>query len=573
MKTVWLFITALCMSASLAISPAMADKKSGKSDKSEKSEKSGKSGKSGKGGKGGKTVNLQIIAINDFHGNIATSSGSFGGTGRADYLSANIQAAEADADNSIFVSAGDLIGASPLISALFHDEPTIEAMNLIGLDLNAVGNHEFDEGPDELLRMQNGGSHPVDGDLDGDGFDGADFEFLAANVVVDATGKTIFPGYSIRKYEGVKVAFIGMTLEGTPDIVTPAGTAGLTFQDEVDTVNALIPKLQKKNIEAIVVLLHEGGRSDGGQNDCGSGLTGPLADITAALDDAVDLVIAGHTNDEFVCEIDGKWVTMADNRGRLFTDIDVTLSKRTRDMTVVAINNVSNLQDGVIPDPTVTELIDKYNDLVAPLANMVVGQITADLLRANNSAGESALGDIVADAQLEATASADTGDAVVAFMNPGGIRDNFLFAAGPAMEGDGNVTFGEAFSVQPFTNNLVTMTLNGQQIHDLLEEQWMGSVNVLQISDGFSYTWNASGAIGDRVNPADIMIAGGALNLAADYRITVNNFLAGGGDGFSVLTMGTDLLTGEIDLEALVTYFGANSPVAPGPQDRITRVN
>ena len=269
MKTVWIYIAALFMCASLATSTAMARNDQGKSDKSEKS---GKSGKSDKSGKGGNDVNLQILAINDFHGNIATSSGSFGGTGRADFLAANIQAAEEGADNSIFVSAGDLIGASPLISALFHDEPTIEVMNLLGLDINGVGNHEFDEGPAELLRMQNGGSHPVDGDLDGDGFAGADFEFLSANVVVDATGKTLFPAYTVRNYQGVRVAFIGMTLEGTPSIVTPAGTAGLTFNDEVETVNALVRKLRKRRkIRSFVVLLHEGGFSDGGQSDCGTG--------------------------------------------------------------------------------------------------------------------------------------------------------------------------------------------------------------------------------------------------------------------------------------------------------------
>ena len=240
------------------------------------------------GAKNSREVNLQILAINDFHGSIATTSGAFGGVGRADFLAANIRAAEAEADNSITVSAGDLIGASPLISALFHDEPTIEAMNLIGLDINGVDNHEFDEGPAELLRMQNGGSHPVDGDHDGDPFLGADFEFLAANVVVDETGETLFPAYTIRNYQGVKVAFIGMTLEGTPSIVTPNGVAGLTFQDEVDTVNALIPQLQQNNIEAIVVLMHEGGfASEGGGNGDGCGtLSGNLADIVDGLDDA-----------------------------------------------------------------------------------------------------------------------------------------------------------------------------------------------------------------------------------------------------------------------------------------------
>jgi 5'-nucleotidase len=531
-------------------------------------------GQNGNGAANSEEVNLQILAINDFHGNIATSSGSFGGTGRADYLSTNIAAREAEADNSIFVSAGDLIGASPLISALFHDEPTIEAMNLIGLDINAVGNHEFDEGPEELLRMQHGGSHP-DGDLDGDGFAGADFQFLAANVTVDETGETIFPPYQIRNYQGVKVAFIGMTLEGTPTIVTPSGVEGLSFADEAETVNALVPQLQQNNIESIVVLLHEGGFSPGGQNDCNGGLFGPIAEIVPMLDDAVDLVIAGHTNDEFVCEIDGKWVTMADTRGRLFTDIDVTLNRVTKDMTVQSIENVGNLQAGVTPDPVVTALIDKYDALSAPLANSVIGTTTSDISRTGNLSGESALGDIIADAQLAATAPVGFGEAVVAFMNPGGIRNDITFvSSGPEL--DGEFTFGEAFGVQPFGNSLVTMTLTGAQIDSLLEQQFdnpsVGANRILQVSAGFTYEWSASAPTGSKVDPATIKIGGEVVNPGTGYRITVNSFLADGGDNFSVLVDGTDRLGGEVDLDALVTYFGLNSPVPPGPQDRISRL-
>ena len=529
----------------------------------------------GRGDENSRKVELRILAINDFHGNIATSSGSFGGTGRADYLATNVEAAKAGADNAIFVSAGDLIGASPLISALFHDEPTIEAMNLMGLAINAVGNHEFDEGPDELLRMQYGGSHPVDGDLDGDPFLGADFEFLAANVEVDATGDTIFPPYTIRNYQGVKVAFIGMTLEGTPTIVTPSGVAGLTFLDEAETVNALVPHLQKNNIEAIVVLLHEGGQSNGGPQDCGTELTGPIAEIVPQFDDAVDLVIAGHTNDEFVCEIDGKWVTMADTRGRLFTKIDVELNRVTKDMTVKTIENLPNLQAGVTPDAEVTALIDKYDALSAPLANQVIGTITSDISRSGNAAGESALGDVIADAQLAATAPAGFGDAVVAFMNPGGIRNNLLFASsGP--EADGEVTYGEAFSVQPFGNSLVTMTLTGAQIDTLLEQQFdnpaVGSNRILQVSDGFTYQWSLSAPTGSKVDPASIMINGVVVDPAAGYRVTVNSFLAAGGDNFTVLVDGTNRLGGDVDLDALVAYFGANSPVSPGPQNRIVQI-
>ena len=532
----------------------------------------------GTGAENSKEVNLQILAINDFHGNIATTSGAFGGVGRADFLAANMRAAEADADNSITVSAGDLIGASPLISALFHDEPTIEAMNLIGLDINGVGNHEFDEGAAELLRMQFGGSHPVDGDLDGDPFLGADFEFLAANVVVDDTGETIFPAYTVKNYQGVKVAFIGMTLEGTPSIVTPSGVAGLTFLDEVDTVNALIPKLQQNNIEAIVVLMHQGGfASEGGGDGDGCGtLSGPLYDIVTGLDDAVDLVIGGHNNQRFACmDVDGKAVTMAYHSGRMFTDIDVTLNRVTKDMTVQSIDNKENFQDGVTPAADLTALIDKYDTLSAPLANAVIGSTTTDILRAGNAAGESALGDVIADAQLDATSSVGFGEAVVAFMNPGGIRDDLIFAEISGGEAPGEVTFGEAFSVQPFGNSLVTMTLTGAQIHTLLTQQWVGqtSPRILQVSDGFTYTWDASQPDGSKVDPSTIKIGGVVVDAGTGYRVTVNSFLADGGDNFSVLPEGTERLGGEVDLDALVTYFGANSPVPPGPQNRITRLN
>jgi 5'-nucleotidase len=514
-----------------------------------------------------KQVELQILALNDFHGNINTFSSSFGATGGAQNLATNIAAAEAGVRNSIFVSAGDLIGASPLISALFHDEPTIEVMNAIGLDINGVGNHEFDEGAAELLRMQKGGSHPVDGDLDGDGFEGADFKFLAANVIVNDSGKTLFPAYTIKNYQGVKVAFIGLTLEGTPSIVTPAGVAGLTFRDEAETVNSIVRQLRRKtNIESFVILLHEGGMSDGGQNDCGTTLTGPIASIVPQFHDAVDLVIAGHTNDEFICELDGKVVTMADNAGRLFTDIDVTLDRKSKDMTVVSVNNVPNLQSAA-DDPDVQALIDKYNTLSAPLANTVIGSVDTDITRVDDAEGESPLGQVIADAQLAATAPAGSGEAVVAFMNKGGVRDEIDFVASGA-EGDGNVTFGEAFAVQPFGNSLVTMTLTGEQIDILLEQQFQGAVSKLDVSNGFTYSLSASAPAGSKVSA--IMINNVAVDPAGSYRVTVNSFLADGGDNYPVLIQGTNRLGGDVDLDALVAYFAANSPVAPGPQNRVT---
>ena len=529
-------------------------------------------------------VDLQILGINDFHGNIATT-GAWGPSdapvGRADYFAAHVDQAEAGADHSILVSAGDLIGASPLISGLFHDEPTIEAMNLIGLELNGVGNHEFDEGPDELLRMQNGGTHPVDGNPDGDGFAGADFDFLSANVTVDATGETLFAPYSVKTYEGVDVAFIGMTLEGTPAIVTQEGVAGLTFHDEVESVNALIPELQSMGIEAIVVLLHEGGFSEGGEegDDCVGGLTDPLNSIVTGFDDAVDLVIAGHVNDEFVCELNGMWVTMADNAGRLYTDIDTTLNRFTGEMSITAIDNVPTYHDDVAaPVSALTDLVAQWQALADVEGNVVIGEITADITEDYEPGGDSPIGNLIADAQLAATDDAGTGNAEVAFMNNGGVRtdDGFLFTASGS-EADGEVTYAEAFAVQPFGNSLVTMTLTGQQIHDLLEQQFQGPTDadweILHVSDGFTYTWDADGAVGDKVDPADIELNSVAIDLGADYRVTVNSFLAGGGDGFSILPSGTDQIGGDLDLDAMVDYMGDNSPVAPPDVDRITRLN
>ncbi len=528
----------------------------------------------------GSEVEVQILALNDFHGNLLPPTGSSGRVGTVDaggaaYLATHVKNLEQTNANSIVVSAGDLIGASPLLSALFHDEPTIEAMNQIGLDINAVGNHEFDEGTDELLRMQNGGCHPVDGCLDGDGFAGADFQFLAANVVSKTSGQTLFPKYTIRNFNGAKVAFIGMTLQGTPDIVSPAGIAGFNFLDEADTVNALIPELVAQDVGAVVVLVHEGGQPTAlNINGC-SGVSGPIVDIVSRLDDRVDLVVSGHTHQPYSCVIDGRPVTSAFSFGRLVTDIDMTVDRARKSVTSIAINNRIVTRD-VTPDAGITALIDRYNVIAAPIANRVIGQITADITRAQNAAGESALGDVIADGQLEATDDPGFGDAVVAFMNPGGIRADLTFAGSAAGEGDGNVTYGEMFTVQPFGNSLVTMTLTGTQIERLLEEQFapctLGTNRILQVSVGLAYQWSAGGGTCDKVDPALITIDGVMVNPLSTYRVTVNSFLADGGDSFPILVSGTNRLGGAVDTDAFEAYFVAHSPVAPGPMNRITQV-
>ncbi len=538
-----------------------------------------------------RTVTVQILAVNDFHGNLAPPAGSSGrvtlvdnpsptpdvtvDAGGVEYLATHLKALEATNPRTVIVSAGDMIGATPLLSALFHDEPTIEAFNRMGLDFNAVGNHEFDEGITELKRMQNGGCHPVDGCLDGDGFNGARFQYLAANVVNAQTGKPLFPPYKVKVFAGVKVAFIGMTLEGTPNIVTPSGIAGYNFLDEADTVNALIKELKKKGVEAIVVLVHEGGypAAIDQYNSC-PGVSGPIVDIVERTSDEVDLFITGHTHQPYNCIIDGRPVSSAFSFGRMVTDIDMTLSRNSGEVQSISVNNVIVTRD-VPKSNWMTNLIAEYNAVAAPLANRVIGSITADITRTANAAGESALGDVIADGQLEATDDPGFGDAVVAFMNPGGIRADLTCAVSGG-EQPCEVTYGEMFTVQPFGNSLVTMTLTGAQIDTLLEQQWLGpnlaAPKILQVSEGFSYTWDADAPAGDKVDIASIMIDGVAINPTASYRVTVNSFLADGGDGFAVLIQGTDRLGGAVDTDAFEAYFQVHSPVPPGPQNRITQV-
>jgi 5'-nucleotidase len=533
---------------------------------------------------------VQLLAINDFHGNLQPPTGSSGriatgpttsvDAGGVEYLATHMNMLREQARRTITVGAGDLIGASPLISALFHDEPTIEAMNALDLDVTGVGNHEFDEGVAELLRMQNGGCHPVDGCQDGDPFSGAFFQYLAANVFYAGTNRTIFPPYEIQRvgrHHKTKMAFIGLTLEGTPLIVTPAGVAGLEFRDEIVTINALVKKLKRSGVRSIVVLVHEGGQQNapfaGGfmnVNAC-ENFTGPIKPIVEALDKEVDVVVSAHTHQPYICNFGGITTTSASSFGRLITDIDLRIDRRTKDVESVTAENHIVTRD-VAKDPAETKIVDKYNTASAPIANRVVGSITADITREPDDAGETALGDVIADAQLASTAPTDFGGAVVAFMNPGGIRADLVYNNNAGGEAPGQVTYNELFTVQPFNNVMTVKTMTGDMIYRLLEQQFRVAPApdvILQVSNGFTYSYNRSLPAGSRVSNAKIN--GVAVDKAASYRVAMNSFLATGGDGFSVFNEGTDQLGGEIDIDAAVNYYMKNSPVAPGPRDRITR--
>jgi 5'-nucleotidase len=525
-------------------------------------------------------VDVRILAINDFHGNLRPPPGGIRiadpadttktiavPAGGAEHMATLVKELRAAQKNTVFVAAGDLIGASPFLSAMFHDEPTIEALSMMGLDIASVGNHEFDEGTAELLRMQNGGCHPTDGCQGPHPFKGAQFRYLAASTVVTRTGKTLLPPYEIRTFDGIPIAFIGLTLKGTAGVVSPEGVAGLQFNDEADTVNALVPELRARGIEAIVVLIHEGGLPTGNYNEC-PGISGPIVDIVKRFDRAVDIVVSGHTHRAYVCDIDGRLVTSGDKYGTLVTAIDLKLDPKTRDVVSAKASNTI-VAESYAKDPDQTALLESYDRLAAPIANRPAGSVTETLSRTPNEAGESVVGDIVADAQLFATAAEAKGGAVIAFTNPGGVRSDIL------KKEDGAVSYGDVFASQPFRNQLFTLTLTGADIKNALEQQWLDPKRprILQVSRGFSYAWDASKPYGQRVLPDRMTLNGARIDPAANYRVTVNNYLAVGGDGFTAFTRGTAPLVGVYDVDALYVYFQANSPIAPTSADRIVRLN
>ena len=552
----------------------------------------------------------KIIGFNDYHGTLE-SPGTFGQNtsvptasrppvGGADFMAAQIAALKKTNPNNVVVGAGDSIGASPLISSLFFDEPSVETLNRIGLEFNSVGNHEFDKGSTELLRLQNGGCKITAGQTDPNSckgaavgtpvpFEGAKFKWLSANVIATATGKPLLPAYGIKTLNGVKVAFIGMTLKATPTIVTPTGVAGLEFRDEAQTVNALIPELRAQGIESIVVLVHEGGFQTGTLGDingCQGNLAGSaIAGIVSKLDNAVDLVVSGHTHAAYNCSLPnltGRVIPVSSSSafGRVLTDIDVTIDPATRDITKAVVTNRLVLRNdpAVVADAVVQKIVAEYGKLVSPIANAVLGSITADLpaSRADGACNMLA-GNLIADSQLAATQPATFGGAVMAFMNGGGVRSpGFTFASSTAGEGNGNVTYGEAFTVQPFGNSLVTMTLTAQNIKDFMEEQFAGCLGQSATatrfalpSAGFKYTWDGAKACGARISnvtltagasPSETLVdaAGVVQNPTKPYRVTVNNFMADGGDGYSTLVKGTNRLGGAQDIDALTAYMAAN---------------
>ncbi|WP_051871493.1 bifunctional metallophosphatase/5'-nucleotidase [Streptomyces sclerotialus] len=558
-------------------------------------------------GHSSRTVDVQLLSFNDFHGNLEPPQGSSGtveeeqadgskkkiDAGGVEYLANSLRTARRGHPYSVTAAAGDLVGASPLLSGLFHDEPTVEAMNKLDLDVTSVGNHEFDEGRAELARLQNGGCHPKDGCYEkGRTFGGADYPYLAANVTDEKTGKPVLKPYTVWKHKGVKIGFIGVTLEGTPDIVSAEGVKGLKFHDEAETIDKYAKVLRKQGVKSVVALIHEGGApaSAAYNYDCdspgpGDGISGPITEIAKKVTPEVDALVTGHTHQAYACTIPDpagqpRTVTSASSFGKLYTDTTLTYDRRTKDIVRTAVKSANHVVHRTQPKAAdLTALIKRWDKLAAPVANKPVGYISADIPGRGASTPESPLGDLIADAQLEATADSGKGGAQLALMNPGGVRSDLAFKASGS-EGDGVVTYGEAFTVQPFTNMTNVVSLTGKQLLTALQQQVSGaneaSPKILQVSKGLTYTLDMTKSGADRVVTDSVRLNGAPVDPAKSYRVAVNEFLAGGGDGFTAFKDGTDKYVGPSDLEALTAYLGAHSsasgPLDPPKADRITVV-
>ena len=534
-------------------------------------------------------VTIGIIGLNDFHGNLQPvgrplqiDQSAQVKAGGAAYLASAIDALRAGREHSLVISAGDLISASPLVSSLFLDEPTIGAMNRIGLDYNAVGNHEFDRGWRELKRLAEGGCEkltmrePCAVEPD---FGGAQFGFLAANVAAGPSVSedgTLFPGTAIRTFgEGeraVSVGIVGLTLEGTPNLVSPDGIEGLTFTDEADAINAAAADLEASGVGAVVVAIHQGLAPDEQPDVFGcAAISGPLREILDRLDPGIDLVISGHTHRPYVCDYAAvdparpMLVTSAAWGGQMLTDIALTIDPATNRViarqarNLVVANDAGAPREGVLrhsPRADISRYVARYAEAAKESEARPVGRVAGPALKQGI---EHALGNLIADSQLAATRSAG---AQIALMNPGGIRADLVPAA------DGTLTFGQIYSVQPFGNTLITKSFTGAQLLALLRNQFgPDRSTIFAASEGFSQTLAREGE-GYRFVSATL--DGQPIDPQATYRVTMNSFLATGGDGFATFAEGTDAVTGPVDLDATEAYLDGEAVRALPRVNRIT---
>ena len=560
-----------------------------------------------------RSFDLQLLSFNDFHGHLeATDSaqsplpascdpekpvdGCTPPVGGVEYLAAHIRSLrDQQPRRTLTVAAGDLIGGSTFLSGLFQDQPSVEAMNMLGLDVSSVGNHEFDEGTDELLRMVRGGCQESGCFKDADGkdiaYEGADFDYLAANVVKKSNGKTLLPGTSVKEIKGVKVGFIGMTLEATPTLVNPAGVASVDFRDEVKTARKKARMLNRHGVKTIVVLIHEGGYQTAGYDGC-DGISGPILDIAQRLPHKIDAIVSGHTHQPYICKIKDpkgkkRLVTSAASYGQVLTETHLRINKLTGDVMRGRSSAENHLVTRDVPKHRgESNLLAFWKALAEPLAARVVGSVAEDIKGDSSTCRceETPMADLVADAIMFGTSAPEDGGAQMAFMNTGGVRDSLLVDAISHDEKPGEITYSEAYEVAPFNNILVTVDMTGQDIYDVLNQQYQaiesrGSRPMLSlgVSKGLTYEWAWDGAApaantqptgAGHVVDGSLMLDGVAIDKAKTYRVATLNFLADGGDSFTAFKKGTNRLGGAEDLANLVDFLGAN-PGLKAPEDRV----
>ncbi|MGK5679743.1 ExeM/NucH family extracellular endonuclease [Actinoplanes sp. URMC 104] len=509
-------------------------------------------------------VDLQLLSINDFHGRLEQPSAGNGGAAQLVGMVDQLRTAN---PNTAWVSAGDNIGASTFISAIDGDNPTIDALNAGGLAVSAVGNHEFDKGL---------------ADLQGRVESRAKFPYLAANVYKN--GERVLPGYSVQTLGGVKVGYIGVVTEQTASLVSPDGIAGVEFRDPVAEANTLATQLSDGNetngeADVLVLLAHEGAATENIGSAAALQADPVFGDFTRVSAD-IDVIFSGHTHQPYAFEVPvpgterTRPVIQAEDYGLRVGKAVLTYDPATKSVTksTAELLNVT----GYPADAEVAAIVAKAKETAAELGKQPLGKITADIKRAYTSAGaedrgaESVLGNFIADVQLDQTSAAGRGGAQIAFMNPGGLRADLLFRT------DGTVTYADAFAVQPFANDVVTQSLTGAQIKQVLEEQWQPAgasrpVLHLGVSKGLTYSYDASQPQGSRIIASTLKLNGVVIDPTATYRVTSNSFLAAGGDNFTTLGKGTNrVTTGDNDLTMLVNYFAAHSPVTADTAPRST---
>lgn len=442
-----------------------------------------------------------------------------------------------------------MVGGSPPISSFLQDEPTIEVLNKMGFDYGTLGNHEFDRGVNEMMRLIQGGNNQKTGY-----FNGANFPYICANVIDDKSGKTILPPYSIKNIDGVPIGFIGVVIKDTPKIAPPNKTDGVKFIDEAKAINDSVKTLKKQGVKTIVVLAHNGGN----QSKANGNATGEIVRMAKKMDDEVDVIISGHTHTFLNKEVDGKLIVQSYSYGTAFSDIQLKIDPITKDIVDKKASIKMVYQDDIRPDPEIKKMIQNYESKIEPIVNKVVGKAANDILSKKNHNGESSLGDMIADSQRIEMKSD------FAFMNFSGIRADLP---------KGDVTLDDLFTIQPFKIKLVKMTLSGEQIRKLLNQQWQenGSVRMLQIS-GLKYTWDSTKGSGQKV--VNIMQTDGTpINPQTIYTVTTNSYLANGGDNFSVLLTGKNKVEGPTDFDAFEDYVKEQKlPLVQAFDGRINRI-